>query len=235
MVLMFASTALMVSVLFSAIVTERRSELGLLKAIGARRGQMLGMHGDRGGAGDRRRRHFGRRAGRAGDAPVRALAGLLPRECRRAVPLGRPAAHDRLRRGCDRAGLASSARWACSIRRGGRAGATPTTSCAAGAEPCCRAAALRKSYVTERGEVVAVAGIDLEVEAGRYAAIIGRSGSGKSSLMAMIGGLSRPSDGTVHGRRHRHLGPVGRRAGGLPQRPHRLRLPVREPAADPAR
>jgi len=36
MVLMFASTALMVSVLFSAIVTERRSELGLLKAIGAR-------------------------------------------------------------------------------------------------------------------------------------------------------------------------------------------------------
>jgi ABC-type lipoprotein export system ATPase subunit len=59
----------------------------------------------------------------------------------------------------------------------------------------CRA--LRKSYATERGEVLAVAGIDLEVETGRYAAIIGRSGSGKSSLMAMVGGLSRPSDGTV--------------------------------------
>ena len=43
MVLMFISTALMVSVLFSAIVTERRSELGLLKAIGARRGQVLGI------------------------------------------------------------------------------------------------------------------------------------------------------------------------------------------------
>ena len=56
---------------------------------------------------------------------------------------------------------------------------------------------LRKSYVTERGEVLAVGGIDLEVETGRYAAIIGRSGSGKSSLMAMVGGLSRPSDGTV--------------------------------------
>jgi ABC-type lipoprotein export system ATPase subunit len=56
---------------------------------------------------------------------------------------------------------------------------------------------LRKSYVTERGEVLAVAGIDLEVETGRYAAIIGRSGSGKSSLMAMVGGLSRPSEGTV--------------------------------------
>ena len=59
----------------------------------------------------------------------------------------------------------------------------------------CRA--LRKSYVTERGEVLAVGGIDLDVETGRYAAIIGRSGSGKSSLMAMAGGLSRPSDGTV--------------------------------------
>jgi ABC-type lipoprotein export system ATPase subunit len=56
---------------------------------------------------------------------------------------------------------------------------------------------LGKRYLTERGEVTAVAGIDLDIEAGRFAAIIGRSGSGKSSLMAMIGGLSRPSDGTV--------------------------------------
>ena len=43
MVLMFASMAVMVSGLFSAIVTERRGELGLLKAIGARRAQMIGM------------------------------------------------------------------------------------------------------------------------------------------------------------------------------------------------
>ena len=42
-VLMFASMALMVSVLFSAIVTERRAELGLLKSIGARRSQIVGM------------------------------------------------------------------------------------------------------------------------------------------------------------------------------------------------
>jgi ABC-type lipoprotein export system ATPase subunit len=54
-----------------------------------------------------------------------------------------------------------------------------------------------KSYGTERGLVTAVAGIDLDVPAGRFAAIIGRSGSGKSTLMAMIGGLSRPSGGTV--------------------------------------
>jgi putative ABC transport system permease protein len=43
MVIMFVSTAAMVSVLFSAIVTERRRELGLLKAIGAHRGQIIGM------------------------------------------------------------------------------------------------------------------------------------------------------------------------------------------------
>jgi len=43
MALMVAGLALLVGVLFSAIVTERRGELGLLKAIGARRGQVLGM------------------------------------------------------------------------------------------------------------------------------------------------------------------------------------------------
>ena len=42
MALTFLSTAVMVSVLFSAIITERRGELGVLKAIGARRGQILG-------------------------------------------------------------------------------------------------------------------------------------------------------------------------------------------------
>lgn len=40
--MMFASTAIMVGVLFSAIVTERRRELGLLKAIGARPSQIIG-------------------------------------------------------------------------------------------------------------------------------------------------------------------------------------------------
>jgi ABC-type lipoprotein export system ATPase subunit len=54
-----------------------------------------------------------------------------------------------------------------------------------------------KTYATERGPVVAVRGIDLEVERGEFVAVVGRSGSGKSSLMAMIGGLSRPSAGTV--------------------------------------
>jgi putative ABC transport system permease protein len=39
----FASTVIMVCVLFSAIVAERHNELGLLKAIGARRRQIVGL------------------------------------------------------------------------------------------------------------------------------------------------------------------------------------------------
>jgi ABC-type lipoprotein export system ATPase subunit len=56
---------------------------------------------------------------------------------------------------------------------------------------------LVKTYVTERGEIEAVKGIDVEVRAGEFASIVGRSGSGKSSFLAMVGGLSRPSRGAV--------------------------------------
>ena len=56
---------------------------------------------------------------------------------------------------------------------------------------------LAKTYSSERGEIEAVKGIDIEVRPGEFASIVGRSGSGKSSFLAMIGGLSRPSRGTV--------------------------------------
>jgi ABC-type lipoprotein export system ATPase subunit len=54
-----------------------------------------------------------------------------------------------------------------------------------------------KTYATERGEIDAVRDIDLDVPRGQFATIVGRSGSGKSSLLAMIGGLSRPTRGAV--------------------------------------
>jgi ABC-type lipoprotein export system ATPase subunit len=56
---------------------------------------------------------------------------------------------------------------------------------------------LTKTYATERGEVAAVRGIDLAIPRGEFATIVGRSGSGKSSLLAMLGGLSRPTRGVV--------------------------------------
>jgi ABC-type lipoprotein export system ATPase subunit len=56
---------------------------------------------------------------------------------------------------------------------------------------------LRKTYKTGNGTVAAVRGIHLQIPDGQFAAVIGRSGSGKSSLMAMIGGLSRPDAGRI--------------------------------------
>ncbi|TCK28159.1 putative ABC transport system ATP-binding protein [Ancylobacter aquaticus] len=56
---------------------------------------------------------------------------------------------------------------------------------------------LTKQYETDRGPVAAVRSVDLDIESGCYAAIVGRSGSGKSSLLGMIGGLSRPTGGRV--------------------------------------
>jgi ABC-type lipoprotein export system ATPase subunit len=43
----------------------------------------------------------------------------------------------------------------------------------------------------------AVKGIDLELPGGGITAVVGASGSGKSSLLAMLGGLSRPTAGAV--------------------------------------
>ena len=43
MAIMFVSSALMLSVLFTAIIAERKRELGLLRAIGMRRRQIVGM------------------------------------------------------------------------------------------------------------------------------------------------------------------------------------------------
>jgi putative spermidine/putrescine transport system ATP-binding protein len=47
------------------------------------------------------------------------------------------------------------------------------------------------------GEVVAVAGIDLEIEAGEFFTMLGPSGSGKTTTLRMIAGFENPSGGTV--------------------------------------
>ena len=54
---------------------------------------------------------------------------------------------------------------------------------------------LQKIYVMGEERVAALAGIDLRFERGEHIAIVGPSGSGKSSLMNIIGGLDRPTAG----------------------------------------
>lgn len=56
---------------------------------------------------------------------------------------------------------------------------------------------LVKIYKTEDIEVVALQGLDLTIEDGELMAIIGTSGSGKSTFLNILGGLDRPTAGTI--------------------------------------
>ena len=47
------------------------------------------------------------------------------------------------------------------------------------------------------GDVVAIEGMNLDVAAGEFLAILGPSGCGKSTLLRLIAGLDRPTAGTV--------------------------------------
>ena len=55
----------------------------------------------------------------------------------------------------------------------------------------------RLSYPSAEGEVEVLKGLDLNVAAGEVVAVTGPSGSGKSSLIAIIGGLEMPTGGNV--------------------------------------
>jgi putative ABC transport system ATP-binding protein len=55
-----------------------------------------------------------------------------------------------------------------------------------------------KSYKLGDNELTVLKGVDVKIEAGELVAIIGASGSGKSSLLNIIGLLDRPTSGSYH-------------------------------------
>lgn len=73
---------------------------------------------------------------------------------------------------------------------------------------------LRKVYQTGELDVVALAGVDLQLHAGELVCLLGPSGSGKSTLLNILGGLDLPTSGEL-----RYLGwPLDRSdEGGLTQ------------------
>jgi putative spermidine/putrescine transport system ATP-binding protein len=56
-----------------------------------------------------------------------------------------------------------------------------------------RLVSVQKAY----GDVVAVAGVDLEIERGEFFSLLGPSGSGKTTLLRVIAGFERPDAGRV--------------------------------------
>ena len=52
---------------------------------------------------------------------------------------------------------------------------------------------LRKRY----GDVVALVGVDLAVQAGEFFTLLGPSGSGKTTLLRLIAGFERPDGGRI--------------------------------------
>jgi putative ABC transport system ATP-binding protein len=54
-----------------------------------------------------------------------------------------------------------------------------------------------KIYKTGELEVVALSGLNLEVSKGEFVAIMGPSGCGKTTLLNLIGGMDRPTAGSI--------------------------------------
>ena len=65
------------------------------------------------------------------------------------------------------------------------------------ADPIVELENVTKRYVQGSVEVMALRGLDLRIETGEFATLVGPSGSGKSTALNLIGALDRPTSGVV--------------------------------------
>ncbi|MDQ2984074.1 MAG: ABC transporter ATP-binding protein [Actinomycetota bacterium] len=84
----------------------------------------------------------------------------------------------------------------------------PEPQAGAADSPDVRLVSVRKRY----GDVVAVDGVDLEVESGEFFTMLGPSGSGKTTTLRLIGGFEQPDEGRIElgGQDVTHVPPYAR-------------------------
>jgi lipoprotein-releasing system ATP-binding protein len=66
------------------------------------------------------------------------------------------------------------------------------------AEPYIRVRDLAKVYKSGESDLIVFADVSLDVGKGEMLALVGESGAGKSTLLHLLGGLDRPSKGTIY-------------------------------------
>lgn len=65
-------------------------------------------------------------------------------------------------------------------------------------EPAIRAVGLTKVYRSGDSDLVIFRDLSFEVPRGERVALVGESGAGKTTLLHLLGGLDRPTNGTIH-------------------------------------
>jgi lipoprotein-releasing system ATP-binding protein len=65
-------------------------------------------------------------------------------------------------------------------------------------EPYIRAHEVSKRYRSGTADLLVFERLNLDVHTGEMLALVGESGAGKSTLLHLLGGLDRPSGGTIH-------------------------------------
>lgn len=67
-----------------------------------------------------------------------------------------------------------------------------------GTMPLLSALNLKKTYVKHANRIEVLRGLDIDVAEGEFLSVIGNSGSGKSTMLHLLGTLDQPDDGTIH-------------------------------------